>query len=99
MISRVLKRYYATAGSLYTWGETTYGWGREVSDKVRTPGKVGTFNDVTRIAAGPYHLFFARQNKQVFSVGLGDNGRLGHGNTKSIDEPQPIEGLENVEIR
>lgn len=99
MITRAFKRSFATAGSLYTWGETTYGWGRETSKELRVPGQVGTFNDVTKIAAGPYHLFFARQNKQVYSAGLGSNGRLGHGDTKSIDEPQPIQDLENVEIR
>lgn len=39
------------------------------------------------------------QNKEVYSVGLGSNGRLGHGNTQSLDQPQPIAALNNVEIK
>lgn len=99
MITNVLKRTFATAGRLYTWGETTYGWGRQVNQDLRTPGQVGGFNDVTRVAAGKYHLIFARKNNQVMSVGLGDNGRLGHNDTNSLDEPKAIEALNNVEIR
>lgn len=33
------------------------------------------------------------------SVGLGSNGRLGHNDTTSLDEPKAIDALENVEIR
>lgn len=51
------------------------------------------------MAAGKYHLIFARKNNQVMSVGLGDNGRLGHNDTNSLDEPKAIEALNNVEIR
>lgn len=89
MIARTIRRTFSTLtpGSLYTWGETTYGWGRDVTEDVRTPGRVEGFNDVIRVVSGPHHLLFQRENKQVYSVGLGDNGRLGHGNTTSIERP------------
>jgi len=28
MITKVFKRSFSSVGSLYTWGETTFGWGR-----------------------------------------------------------------------
>lgn len=40
MITKVINRSFATAGSLFTWGETTYGWGRKVNVYLRTPGKI-----------------------------------------------------------
>jgi alpha-tubulin suppressor-like RCC1 family protein len=90
MITRTIKKSFCSVGSLYTWGETTYGWGREVNDKIRVPGQVGTFKNVHKVAAGPYHLLFGTQSKEVYSVGLGSNGRLGHGTSASLDEPQLI---------
>lgn len=44
-------------------------------------------------------MIFTRANKQVYSVGLGSNGRLGHGNTQSLDEPKSIDQLNNVGVR
>ena len=99
MITKVLKRSFASVGSLYTWGETTYGWGRQITEELRAPGQVGNFKDVTKVATGPYHLLFARQNKEVYSVGLGSNGRLGTGKTTTAEEPELIEELLNVEIK
>lgn len=99
MISKVLKRSFATAGSLLTWGETTYGWGREVTNELRVPGRIDKFNDVVGVCAGPYHLLFARENKQVYSVGLGTNGRLGHGNTNSLEQPEEIDELRQVGVK
>ena len=58
MLSKVIKRSFATSGSLLTWGETTYGWGRAVNDKVYAPDFVEGFNNVTHATTGPYHLAF-----------------------------------------
>jgi hypothetical protein len=35
-----------------------------------------------------YHLLFACGNNEVYSVGLGTNGRLGLDKTTSVDEPE-----------
>lgn len=59
MITKVLKRAFSTAGRLYTWGPTTFGWGREINDDLYTPGQVDKFNDINRVATGPYHLIFS----------------------------------------
>lgn len=74
MITRAFRRSFATTGALYTWGETTYGWARPATDKLRVPGQVGTFTDVTQVATGQYHLLFLRQNQQVYGAGLGFPG-------------------------
>jgi hypothetical protein len=71
MLSKVIKRCFATSGSLLTWGETTYGWGRPVNNNFYAPGLVENFNNVTHAAAGPYHLAFLTSDSQVFTVGLG----------------------------
>lgn len=60
MITKILKRSFATSGSLLTWGETTYGWGREPTNNLRVPGPIEGFKDVVGVCAGPYHLIFAR---------------------------------------
>ena len=99
MITKVLKRSFATAGSLLTWGETTYGWGREISNDLRVPGRIENFNDVVGVCAGPYHLLFARETKQIYSVGLGANGRLGHGNTNTLEFPEEIDELSKADVK
>jgi hypothetical protein len=41
MLSSLFKKSTSTAaGSLFTWGETTYGWGRALSNELRVPGQV-----------------------------------------------------------
>lgn len=84
MISRTIKNCFSTK-TLYTWGETTYGWGRRVNQALRIPGRVGEFTDVSHVATGNYHLIFATNNgSQVFSTGLGSSGQLGLGNNNNV---------------
>ncbi len=62
MLSRIVKRCFSTSGSLLTWGETTYGWGRPINNNYYQPGFVEGFNNVTQVASGPYHLAFLTSN-------------------------------------
>lgn len=84
MISKIIKRQFATAGALATWGETTFGWGRPTNNNFYVPGLVEGFNDVTQVASGPCHLLFLTQGKEVYSTGLGDEGQLGNGSTNTL---------------
>lgn len=84
MITNIFKRTFSTAGSLLTWGETTYGWGRAISQDLRKPEFVEGFNDVTQVSTGPYHMAFISQSSGAYSVGLGDNGRLGHNSDATL---------------
>jgi hypothetical protein len=52
MLSKIIKRTFSTTGSLLTWGQTTYGWGRPVNNDLWTPGFVSNFNDITSVSTG-----------------------------------------------
>jgi alpha-tubulin suppressor-like RCC1 family protein len=81
MLSKILKRTFATSGRLYTWGETTYGWGRPTNNQYWTPGLVQNFADVTSVSTGEYHLGFVTKDHSVYTVGLSEDGRLGQSST------------------
>lgn len=87
MISQLIKKQFSTAGALLTWGETTYGWGREPNNNYYVPAPVEGFTNVVNVASGPYHLLIQTQSNEIYSTGLGDNGRLGNGSTSSLDTP------------
>ena len=48
---------------------------------MREPGVVESFSDVTQVATGPYHILFTTSDNNVFSAGLGNDGRLGINST------------------
>lgn len=98
MITKAFKRSFSSVGSLWTWGETTYGWGRQVDTNLRNPGKVEGFDDVIDVSTGPYHMLLRTATKEVFSVGLGTNGRLGNGSTNNLEAPESIESLHGANI-
>jgi len=52
MLSKIIKRAFSTPGSLLTWGQTTYGWGRAVNEDYFVPGFVNNFNDIVSVATG-----------------------------------------------
>jgi len=91
MLSKIIKRSFSTSGTLLTWGETTYGWGRPINNNLFTPGAVEGFSNVTHVAAGPYHLAFLTSDSQVFTVGHGKNGRLGNGAESDAETPVKVD--------
>ena len=80
-INKIIKYTFSTPSSLLTWGETTYGWARPINNRLREPGVVESFSDVTQVATGPYHILFTTSDNNVFSAGLGNDGRLGINST------------------
>ncbi len=62
MLTNAIKRTFSTSGTLLTWGETTYGWGRPLNNNLYTPGVVEGFSNVSHVASGPYHLAFLTAN-------------------------------------
>jgi alpha-tubulin suppressor-like RCC1 family protein len=91
MLSNIVKRCFSTSGSLLTWGETTFGWGRPINEKYYTPGVVEGFNNIAHVASGPYHLAFATAESNVYTVGQGKNGRLGNGSESDADTPVKVD--------
>ena len=86
-------------GLLYTWGEGASGClGRELFDMVRQPTKV---EDVdlqayifAKAAAGPEHTAVLTKYGDVFTCGVGAQGRLGHGTVHSEAHFRKIDKLQ-----
>ena len=77
MLSKIVRRTFATSGHLLTWGETTHGWGRPLNSEYWTPGRVHNFSDVVSVSTGQYHLGFITKDNGVYTTGLDEDGRLG----------------------
>lgn len=74
-------------GTVWTWGPNNYSQtGIQGSDKslvVQIPTPVPNLPPIARVAAAQHHTLFLTKTGQVFSVGRGEDGRLGHGDGKN----------------
>jgi alpha-tubulin suppressor-like RCC1 family protein len=57
------------------------------------PYEIKTVAYVTAVACGLYHSLVLNERGQVYSFGLGEKGRLGHGLEENVLVPTIIEGL------
>ena len=83
---------------VYAWGTSKYGClGKYLQNNQETPEKIETahdneeFKNIKQICAGMYMSLALDENGRVFSWGLGNNGRLGHGDENSVEKPKKIE--------
>jgi alpha-tubulin suppressor-like RCC1 family protein len=90
LLSKLVRRTFATAGNLLTWGETTHGWGRPVNNHYWTPANVDNFSDVVSVSTGQYHLGFITQDNGVYTTGLDEDGRLGHASSSDTELPRRL---------
>ena len=90
MLTKIVKRTFATAGQLLTWGETTHGWGRPVNSQFYTPGYVENFSDVVTVSTGQYHLAFITQDNGVYTTGLDQDNRLGQSSATDTELPRRL---------
>ena len=90
MLNKIIRRTFSSSARLWTWGETTHGWGRATNSQYYTPGLVENFNDIVTVSTGPFHLGFITQDNSVYTVGLDEDGRLGHTSSADKDLPQRI---------
>ncbi|KAA8521843.1 hypothetical protein F0562_012535 [Nyssa sinensis] len=91
----------------YSWGNNSHGQlGLGDSDSRLRPEVVETFNQespwsVYEVACGAFHTALLAHKKRpsdtlvsvCWTFGLGENGQLGHGTTKSASLPEPVNGL------
>lgn len=70
MLRRVLGRCFST--QLLTWGPTTYGWARPVTDHLWTPTKAETPDNIVSVATGKTHLGFITSEHAAYACGLED---------------------------
>lgn len=91
-------------GKVYACGEGTNGrLGLGHNYNVSTPRKVPVISQyvVKKVAvhSGGKHAIALTVDGRVFSWGEGDDGKLGHGNTTTLDRPKLIETLRTKRIR
>ncbi|RXZ77515.1 hypothetical protein EBB07_30845 [Paenibacillaceae bacterium] len=58
-----------------------------------TPQVIAGISNEVSAAAGNNHSLVLKENGDVYSFGLGAEGRLGHGNANSLYAPVKIENL------
>ncbi|KAH7278303.1 hypothetical protein KP509_38G035100 [Ceratopteris richardii] len=91
-------------------GDVVCSWGRGEdgqlghgdADERYSPTIIRSLEDceITSITCGADHTIARSDGRTtVYSWGWGDFGRLGHGNSSDLFIPQPIKGLQGIEIR
>lgn len=93
----------------YSWGSNTHGQlGLGDKESRQRPEVIETFNQdspwaVYEVACGAFHTALLTHKKRpsvtlestCWTFGLGDNGQLGHGTTRSALSPEPVKELPN----
>lgn len=91
-------------------GDTVCSWGRGEdgqlghgdADERHTPTVISPLEEceISSITCGADHTTARSDSRlNVYSWGWGDFGRLGHGNSSDLFIPQPIKGLQGIEIK
>jgi alpha-tubulin suppressor-like RCC1 family protein len=55
------------------------------------PSPVPGLPPLSKVACAEHHSLFLTRNNEVYSVGRGEDGRLGHGDNKNYETPTRIE--------
>ena len=81
--------------NVYSFGSDYYGClgvDNELGDEVLTPSPIPFFNShpVIEISCGQNHVFAITREKEVYSWGCGEFGRLGLGNEDDFTTPQLV---------
>jgi len=56
-------------------------------------------NNITNVACGSAHALLLTKAGQLYSMGVGTHGRLGHGNTIGFNEPKLITALAKFKVQ
>jgi alpha-tubulin suppressor-like RCC1 family protein len=90
-----------TSGKVYAVGEGGTGQlGSGNTTTISTPAPITYFNTIhiSSISAGAGHTIFLDSFGRVYSVGRGEFGQLGRGDTTSISTPAPISYFDTILI-
>jgi len=63
---------------------------------ILVPTPVPGLPALSKVACAEHHSLFLTRDGQVYSVGRGEDGRLGHGDSKNYETPTLIAGLSNL---
>ncbi|NLW12373.1 MAG: hypothetical protein GX028_10220, partial [Clostridiaceae bacterium] len=84
-------------GSLYLWGDNTYGQSSAGSDSyIDQPQLIELNAKVAEVSLGAWHTLVLTENGEVYSSGRNTFGQLGNGSWENSDQLVKIEGLSNI---
>ncbi|PRP88690.1 hypothetical protein PROFUN_02786 [Planoprotostelium fungivorum] len=84
---------------LYTWGGgINYELGHGTTDLTKFPRVVKEMKgkQISRVKCGRYHTCIVTQDGDLYTVGLGRWGRLGHGDEETQSIPRKVSSLKRV---
>uniref|UniRef100_A0A7S3G0F1 RCC1-like domain-containing protein n=1 Tax=Palpitomonas bilix TaxID=652834 RepID=A0A7S3G0F1_9EUKA len=91
-------------GELYQWGKCprVADTGKRVNEGVLVPERLEGPKDVIGVVAATdlfgSHIAAWCTTGEVYTWGNGASGRLGHGNTESIDTPKRVDGMDSQKV-
>ncbi|XP_071700461.1 PH, RCC1 and FYVE domains-containing protein 1-like [Rutidosis leptorrhynchoides] len=91
-----------TSGHVYSFGSTSYGQLGNPKSDGKVPALVqdelvGEF--VEEIACGAYHAACLTSRSEIYTWGMGANGRLGHGDYEDRKTPTLVESLKDRHVK
>ena len=89
-------------GKCFAWGNNDsaqLGLGPDMPQVVGYPMLIRTVNNMTKAACGYQHSLLLSSEGTVFSMGIGEGGVLGHGNTHLIMYPKMIQALKSTKVQ
>jgi len=89
-------------GQLLAWGDNSFsqlGLGPNVPQEISTPTIISGIKDVISVSCGHEHTVALTKTGVVYSWGNGEEGLLGHGDTKMQNTPKKIDSLRDLDIR
>ncbi|KAJ0792980.1 putative chromatin regulator PHD family [Helianthus annuus] len=91
-----------TSGHVFSFGSTSYGQLGNPQSDGKLPAMVqdelvGEF--VEEIACGAYHAAVLTSRSEIFTWGMGANGRLGHGDFEDRKTPTLVESLKDRVVK
>ena len=86
-------------GQVYSWGEGSYGrLGHGDTVTIKTPKRVEALKDVVvvQVSCGSRHSAAVTADGVLYTWGSGTDGKLGHGNTESVNTPKVLSAVSNA---
>ena len=89
-----------TNGTLWAWGEASYGQLGQNSSNVASssPTQVGTDATWSKLGTGRYSSFATKTNGTLWTWGFNSEGALGQNNTTNYSSPKQVPGTNWVDV-
>lgn len=88
-------------GNCFAWGNNEnfqLGLGPDLPKLVTSPVQIKAASNIKSAACGYQHSMLLNYSGQVFTMGIGDGGVLGHGNCQTVMYPKMLLGIKKVNV-